>query len=171
MISTISKLFRLLSSDIEPRQLSLGITLGFIAGISPIFSMQSIIVYLLLIILRTNLSIFLMSFSLMSLIAYLADPVIVSIGQKVLTEPSLQALFTDMYNNGLWQFINFNNTAAMGSLLIAVVLAVPCYFLSQYLIRKYRVTVVERWKQSAVFKYMKNSKMIGKIAAISDKVN
>lgn len=171
MISTISKLFRLLSSDIEPRQLSLGITLGFIAGISPILSMQSIIIYLLLIILRANLSIFLMSLGLMSLIAYLADPIIVSLGQKVLTEPSLQTLFTDMYNNGLWRFFNFNNTAAMGSLVIAVVSAVPCYFLSQYLISKYRVTVVERWKQSAVFRYMKNSKVIGKIAAISDKVN
>jgi len=171
MISTISKLFRLLSSDIEPSQLSLGITLGFIAGLSPVLSSQSLLVFVLLISLRVNVSIFVISFGLISLIAYLADALLIMIGFSVLNMPELSAMFTDMYNIGLWRFLNFNNTVAMGSLVVSIVAAVPCYFLSHYLIVKYRSSVVEKWKQSAVFNYMKNSKLIGKVASISEKVS
>jgi len=171
MISTISKLFRLLSSDIEPNQLSMGITLGLIAGLSPVLSLQSILVLILLISLRVNLSIFVISLGLISLVAFLADAVLITIGHSVLTMPELSVIFTDMYNTGLWRFLNFNNTVAMGSLLVSIIAAIPCYLLSHYLIVKYRSSVVEKWKRSAIFKYMQNSKLIGKVAAISDKVS
>ena len=171
MISTISKLFRLLSSDIEPNQLSLGITLGLIAGLSPVLSIQSQLVLILLISLRVNLSIFMISFGLISLVAFLADSVLITIGHSVLNMPELNAMFTEMYNTGLWRFLNFNNTVAMGSMMVSIVAAIPCYFLSHYLIVKYRSAVVEKLKQSALFKFMKNSKLIGKVAAISDKVS
>jgi len=171
MISTIAKLFRLLSSDIEPQQLSLGITLGLIAGLSPAISLQSLLVFVLLITLRANLSIFIISLGVMSLAAYLADSLLVTVGSMVLTLPELNMLFTDMYNTGLWRFLNFNNTVAMGGLVVSAVAAVPCFILCYFIIVRYRVSVVERWKQSALFRFIKNSKLIGKVADISERVS
>ena len=171
MISTISKIFRLLSSDIKPNQLSLGITLGFIAGLSPVLSIQSILVIVLRVSLRANISIFVISLGLISLVAYLADSLLIFIGLAVLNMPELSEIFTNMYNIGLWRFLNFNNTVAMGSLVVSVVAAIPCYFVSKHLVIKYRSTVVEKFQQSTIFKYMQKSKLITKVAAISDKVS
>ena len=170
MISTISKIFRLLSSDIEPNQLSLGITLGLVAGLSPVLSIQSVLVIILLISLRANVSIFVISFGLISLVAYLTDSLLIMIGLAILNVPDLNELFTNMYNIGLWRFLNFNNSVAMGSLAISVIAALPCYFVSKIMVIKYRSIVVEKFKQSAVFNYMQKSKLIDKVAAISDKV-
>lgn len=171
MISIISRLFRLLSSDIEPYQLSLGIILGMVAGLSPLVTLQTVLVLMLLFILRANLSMFIISYSTISLIAYLADAVIVATGRQVLTLSELNPLFTEMYNNGLWRFLNFNNTAAMGSLLISVVLVIPVFFISQLLVKKYRLTIERRWKNSRLFHFLSRSKIVAKVAAISDRVS
>lgn len=171
MIATFSKFFRLLSSDIEPYQLSLGLCFGLVAGISPTLTVQSVMVIFLIIILRANVSMFLLSYAAVSLIAYLADPVIIAVGKSVLELSSLNELFTQMYNSGLWRFLNFNNTAAMGSLIIAAVAILPVYIISLILIKRYRTVIEQHWKNSRLFKFISKSKWLGKVAAISDRVS
>lgn len=171
MITSFTKIFKLLSSDIEPYQLSLGICLGFVIGLSPIVSIQSISVLILLIVLRANFSIFMISFGLISLVAYLVDPLLSALGRAILNMPGLEQTFTQMYNSGFWRFMNFNNTVAMGSLIISLILFIPVFFLMNFLIDKYRATIEKHWKNSRLFNYMKNSKLLGKVAAISERVN
>ncbi len=171
MIATFAKVFRLLSSDVEPYQLSLGISLGIVAGLSPLLSVQTLSVILLIIILRVNFSMLMLSFGLVSLIAYLADPLIVMVGKQVLAIESLNDVFTQMYNSGLWRFLNFNNTAAMGSLVISVIVFLPFYFIFLILIKKYR-DVIERYlKNSQLFRWVSQSKFLAKAASITDKVS
>ncbi|MCK4709066.1 MAG: TIGR03546 family protein [Gammaproteobacteria bacterium] len=171
MISSFAKIFRLLSSDIEPYQLSLGISLGFVAGLSPFISIQSLMVFILLIILRANISMFFISFGLISIVAYLADPLLVYIGQLVLINPGLNPMFTEMYNNGFWRVLSFNNTVAMGSLLLSVILFIPLFLLFNFLIKKYRNAIEKHWKNSRIFNYIKSSKLLGKMASITEKVS
>jgi len=171
MIATLSKVFRLLSSDIESYQLSLGISLGIVAGLSPLLSIQSLCVLFIIIVLKVNLSMFMISLALISLIAYLADPLIVSIGQQVLAMESLNELFTQMYNSGLWRLLNFNNTAAMGSLVISALSFLPAYFLSLLLIKKYRLVIEKHLKNSRLFRWASQSKILAKAASMTDKVS
>ena len=171
MLTIYAKLFRLFSSDIAPSQLSLGMTLGFVAGLSPFVSIQGLIVILLLIILRANISIFFASVALTSLIAYLIDPVLHIIGEAVLMMPTMKAIYTDMYNNGFWYFLSFNNTSAMGSLAMSAVLFFPLYFLFNFLINKYRDSIERHWKNSRIFNYMKKSKLLGKAAQVAERVS
>ena len=171
MIATFTKAFRLLSSDVEPYQLSLGISLGIVAGLSPLLTVQTLSVLLLIISLRVNISMFMLSFGLVSVIAYLADPLIVMLGQQVLAIESLNELFTQMYNNGLWRFLNFNNTAAMGSLVISLIIFLPVFFVFLLLIKKYRDVIERHLKNSRMFRWASQSKLLGKVAAITDKAS
>lgn len=170
MIIVFNKVFKLLSSDIEPHQLSLAISLGMIVGLSPVLSLQALLAAVLVVILRANLSVFITSFGLMSLVAYLLDSLLVWAGQSVLTLPSFEPLFTQMYNSGVWRLLNFNNTVAMGSLVISVLLFIPVFVLSNYLIKKYRESIEKYWEKSAFYQYLKHSKLMNKIVVISEKV-
>lgn len=171
MISSIAKAIRLLSSDVEPFQLSLGICFGIVAGLSPLISVQSLIVVLCVISFRVNLAILLMSYALFSLIAYLADPLIVSIGTSTLAMGSFKPMFTEMYNSGIWRFLNFNNTAAMGSLVISIVMFIPLFIIFQWLITRYRQVFERYLKESAVFSFISKSKLLGKVANLSEKID
>jgi len=171
MIDTFVKVFRLLSSDVEPYQLSLGICLGLVVGMSPLLTVQTLSVILLIIILRVNFSMFMLSFGLISLIAYLADPLIVMVGQQVLATESLNDVFTQMYNSGLWRFLNFNNTAAMGSLVISIISFLPLYFICLILIKKYRDVIEQHLKNTRLFHWASQSKLLAKAASITDKVS
>ena len=170
MIVILNKIFKLLSSDIEPHQLSLGICLGMMVGLSPLLSLQTLLATVLMVILRANLSVFITSFGLMSLIAYLLDPLLAWAGQSILTLPNFEPLFTQMYNNGVWRFLNFNNTVAMGSLVISALLFMPMFLLSNWLIKKYRETIEKYWEKSAFYHYLMHSKLLNKVAAITYKV-
>lgn len=170
MIVVVNKIFKLLSSDIEPYQLSLGISLGMMVGLSPLLSLQTLVAMVFLVVLRANLSAFITSLGLMSLIAYLLDPLLAWMGHSILTQANLEVLFTQMYNNGVWRLLNFNNTVAMGSLVISVLLFLPIFVLSNFLIKKYRTSIEKYWKESAFYKYIKHSKLLSRIGVISEKV-
>jgi uncharacterized protein (TIGR03546 family) len=171
MVSSLFKFLRILSSDVEPIQISLGITLGMVAGLSPLVSVQCLLAVLLIIVLRVNVATFFVSYAVVGLIAYLADPLIASVGNNILSNESFKALFTDMYNNGFWRFMNFNNTVAMGSLLLSAVLALPLLLVSNFLIRKYRIGIEKHLKNSRLFKFVQNSKVLGKVISVTEKVN
>jgi len=171
MIANFARAFRLLSSDVEPYQLSLGICLGIVAGLSPLLTVQTLAVILLIIVLRVNFSMFMLSFGLVSVIAYLADPLIVLVGQQVLAIESLKDLFTQMYNSGLWRFLNFNNTAAMGSLVISLISILPLFFIFLVLIKKYRHVIERYLKNSRMFRWASQSKILTKAASMTDKVS
>lgn len=171
MLSSLFKFLRILSSDVDPIQISLGLTLGMVAGLSPLLSIQCVVALLLMIVLRVNISVFFLSYAVVSLFAYLADPLLANLGNSVLTNPDLQSLFTTMYNNGFWRFLGFNNTVAMGSLVLGAILLVPVLLLSNFLVKKYRLVIEKQIKNSKLFKFIQNSKVLGKVISVTEKVS
>ncbi|MDH5424228.1 MAG: TIGR03546 family protein [Gammaproteobacteria bacterium] len=171
MISSFAKIIRLMSSDIEPAQLSLGICLGFVLGLSPAISIQALLAVVLLIILRANLSVLMLSAGLISIIAYLLDPLLLQLGSAVLSVAELNSLFSWMYNNSFWYLLRFNNTLNMGSLVISLAAFIPLFLLSNFLIKRYRVAIEKHWKSSRLFQYISQSKLLGKLTAVAERVS
>ena len=171
MFSSFFKLLRLLSSDIEPSQISLGFTLGLVVGLSPLMTIQTLTALVLMMVLRVNLSVFILSFGLVSVIAWLADPALQATGLYILNMPALNELFTSMYNNGFWRILNFNNSVAMGSLVISAVLFLPVVLLMNLFIRKYRVGIERYLANSKLFRLIRDSKIVAKAVSIGEKVS
>lgn len=138
MIRAAIKLLQVIGSETEPGQISLGFAFALIAGFTPLASLHNLLVLFLILVLRVNLSAFLLGLACFSGIAYLLDPLFHRIGLAVLTAGSLEGLWTALYNSTLWRLERFNNSIVMGSLVVSVALFAPFYLLSNRLILKYR---------------------------------
>ena len=158
MLRLIARLLRVLNSETNPGQISLGFCFAMVAGITPLLSLHNVVVLLLVLILRVNLSAFLLGLAVFSGMAYLLDPVFHWNGLQILTAPALEGMWTSLYNSTLWRFARFNNTIVMGSLVFALVLFIPLYVLSNQLITHYRTHVlawVEKTRLMQIFKASK----------------
>ncbi|MCW5781851.1 MAG: TIGR03546 family protein [Nitrospirales bacterium] len=159
MIKLLAKLLRVLNSETDPGQISLGLCFAMIVGLTPLVSLHNLFVLLLVFILRVNLSAFLLGLALFTGIAFLLDPLFHLLGLAVLTAPSLADLWTSLYQSVWWRLEHFNNSIVMGSLVFSVALFVPVLLLSNLLIRRYRQHVMVWVQKSRIMQMFKASKL------------
>lgn len=153
-----AKLLSALASEASPGQIAGGIILGMIIGLTPFFSLHNLLIVILILILKVNMGMALLSFTIFSGVAYLADPLFHSFGVWLLELESMQQIWTNMYNNEWWALTNFYNTVVIGSFVTAVILSIPAYPLLKYGVLQYRKHIhakVQQWKIVQAFKSTK----------------
>ena len=153
------QLISLLNSETGTNQIAAGVALGFVLGMTPAFSLQTILIVFCLFIFRIQIGAALLSAFFFAFPAYLLDPLFHTVGKAILEAASLQTLFTTMYNMPIVPFTRFNNTIVMGSGVVAILLVPVVFFLARYLIAKYREQVVARVKQTKIFKALQATKL------------
>lgn len=165
MINTIAKFLSILNSETSPSQISLGFAFAMIAGLTPFFGIHNLLVFLLVLVLRVNLSSFLLGTALFSALAYGLDPLFHTIGLKLLTADALRGLWTGMYNMTIFRVAKFNNTIFMGSFVFSILLFVPFVIAANFLIKKYRkhvmsyiesTKIVQAWKATGMYRMYKS---------------
>lgn len=171
MLSILAKVLKLLNSETAPSQIAAAVILALFMGLSPLGAPHNLFLLLLVLVLRVNLSLFLLSFALFSAIAWLIDPWAHSMGLALLQAGSLEGLWTAMYNSGFWRFMAFNNTLVLGSTVMALVLAVPLFFLVTFLVRNYREHIMEKVQKSRLMLMLKGNKWGNKMFAAYNAVN
>lgn len=152
LLKQLFAFINLLNSEKGTNQIALGITAGFILGMTPFFSLQSLLIFLALLFFRIQIGAAFISAFFFAFIAWILDPVFHQMGVWVLTMPSLQELFTTMYNMPLVPFTRFNNSIVMGSGIVGFILAPIVFIISKIVVSKYRKHIVERIKQTKLFK-------------------
>ncbi|MDT7041333.1 TIGR03546 family protein [Candidatus Nitronereus thalassa] len=159
MLRLIARLLRVLNSETNPGQVSLGFCFAMVAGFTPLWNVHNLVVLLLVLILRVNLSAFLIGLAVFSGFAFLLDPVFHWNGMQMLNAPSLEGLWTSLYNSTPWRFTRFNNTVVIGSLVFSLALFFPLYFLSNVLILRYRAHVLAWVEKTRLMQFFKASKV------------
>ncbi len=167
MFGIIARFLRIVNSETEPGQISLGFCFALILGLTPLWSLHNVVVLLFVLILRVNLSAFLLGFAFFSALAYLLDPLFDATGLALLTNASLEEFWTSLYNSTLWRLERFNNTIVMGSLVFSIVAFIPLYFMSTILIRRYRAHVLAWVQNSRIMHVFKASKLYQAYQAVS----
>jgi uncharacterized protein (TIGR03546 family) len=159
MIEMLANLLKVLNSETEPGQISLGACFALIIGFTPLYSLHNLLVLLLVLILRVNLSTFIIAWGLFSALAFLLDPLFHWVGLQILTAASLKGLWTTLYNLLLFRLARFNNTVTMGSLVTAGVLFLPLFLLLNQIIRKYREHILAWVRKTKVMQMLEASKV------------
>lgn len=155
LLKQIFSLVKLLNSETGQQSLAAGIAAGFILGMTPSLSLQSLLVFLCLFVFRIQIGAAFLAAFFFKFIAWLLDPVFDSIGRSVLEMDSLQDLLTKMYNIPIVPLTRFNNSIVMGSAVVTLVLSPFVYIASVILIVKYRATIVARFKQTKFWRVIK----------------
>ncbi len=159
LIKLIQSLFGALHSEGTPGQLAAGIVLGAFLGLTPLFNLHNAVVFALLVLLNVSFAGGLLGWALFVPVGFLLDPLFDWIGHSLLLAPSLRGLWTSMYNMPIVPLTNFNNTVVLGSLVFALLAAVPLFLLLRWAVARYRVTVGERVRQSRFYKALTASKV------------
>jgi len=150
MFDAFFTLFRALNTSRATWQLSLAFALGVIPGLLPTLSLFNLIFLFLALFINLNLSIFLLSVALFSLIGFFLDPVLAMVGQAVLEAHTLQSLFTGWYQSGLMHLSDYYHTAVMGGLIVGGVLSPFVFGIAHLLFGKFRHVIPELRKVSAL---------------------
>jgi len=168
MFSQFFKFIRLLSSDVSPLQISSAIALAMIAGLTPMLSLHNLLIIFLLFILRTNIAAFVLAWAVFSVMAYLLDPLFNQLGEYLLLNPELKVFWTNLYNIPLARISGFNNTLRLGSFVFSLAAFIPLLMVLNYLIVRYRIYIVERFKQSRLFRIMSTNKWVARAVSFAE---
>ncbi|MGD8380360.1 MAG: TIGR03546 family protein [Gammaproteobacteria bacterium] len=141
MLRLAAKVLRVLNSEADPSQIADAVCLGAIMGLTPLWSPHNLIVLFLVLVLRVNLSSFIAAWGLFTAFAYALDPLFDRVGLALLTSDTFKGLWTLLYNTTAGRLSHFNNSVLLGSLVASVIGAIPLYFLTIFLIRRYRLHV------------------------------
>jgi len=168
MLNLIAKLLKMLNSETQPSQISAGFCFAMIVGLTPLLSLHNLIVVFFLLMLRVNLSAFLLGWGLFSGVAYLADPVFHNIGYKVLTMQALTGLWTTLYNITLFRLSGFNNSVLMGSLVVSIILFLPLLITLNFIIKKYRDHILAWIRKTKIAEILKSGKFFSIYQSLTD---
>jgi uncharacterized protein (TIGR03546 family) len=160
IVKFLLNLFNVLNKNGAPRQIAGGMALGAIAGLTPAASLHNAVVLLLVLFLNVNISAALFAWSVFSAVGYLLDPLFNAVGEALLVKATfLKGFWTLLYNTPVVPWTKFNNTLTLGSVVVALVLAFPLFFLFQRGVEKYRLDWKPRIVTWRVVQALKASKL------------
>jgi uncharacterized protein (TIGR03546 family) len=158
MIQQIIGLIRIIHSETDPRQISLGFALGMIPGLTPLTSLHNLLVLLAILFFRVNIGAAMLSWGVFKILAYALDPLFHQIGLFLLTGVAfLQGLWTTLYNAPLVPYTRFNNSIVMGSLVFSLFAFYPVYRGGRSMVVKYRETWMERFNRLRIVQVFRAS--------------
>lgn len=167
MINIIAKLLKVINSETDPGQISLAFCLAMVAGLTPLYSLHNLFVFLLVLLLRVNLSTFILGLTFFTGVAYLLDPLFHRIGLAVLTADAFNGLWTSLYNNTLFRLAKFNNTIVMGSLVFSLIAFIPFLLLMNQIIVRYREHILAWVQKTRLMQLLKTTKLYSVYQAVS----
>lgn len=158
MLTLLAKLLHALNSENSTRQIAAAIALGFIAGLSPLLSITNLVILLIVLVVKVHLGSFILSLGFFSGISYLLSFLIVDVGEALLLSPSLEAMFTGLYQLTIFKLAHYHHTYALGAIVVGLALAIPMYFLANFIIKQYRVHLLAFFEKFRIIKALKASR-------------
>ncbi|MDH5784842.1 MAG: TIGR03546 family protein [Chromatiales bacterium] len=159
MLNQLLKLIKALNAETDPWQLSLAFVLAMIMGFTPLISLHNLLILLLALVIRVNLSGFILAFGFFTGIAYLLDPLFIRVGESLLLKPELRDLWTGLYQSDFWLLTHFNHNITLGSVVVSLSLALPLFFLFNWIIVNYRHHILAWVRSSHVVQVIKATKV------------
>ncbi len=158
MLTIFAKLLKLLNSDQNPSHLALAVCFGLAVGLMPSFSLFLLILFILVCLIKANLTLFFLVWGLFEGIAYVFDPALHQLGYGLLTNVSFNELWGGMIQSSFWKLTAFNNSLVMGASAVILALWVPVYVLTIYLVKSYRGSMQAMVEKFKIVQMLKGSK-------------
>lgn len=158
MLTLLARLLSALNSDAAPGQVAFAFALAMIIGFTPFMSYINLIVLLVALVLRINLSAFLLGVAVFSILGYLVDPFSSQLGETLLIHPDLRDTWVAMYQNDWLRLLEFNNSITLGGFLIALIALIPVTLVGRILVIQYRGKVLAWIEKLKIVQMLKASK-------------
>ncbi len=155
LLKQIFSLLKLLNSETGTNQIAMGISLGMVLGFLPLFSLQTIVLLFIVFFFRVQIGAFLVSSFFFAMPAYFFDSIFDQVGRMILESTFVNSFFTVLYNMPIIPYSRFNSSIVMGAFIVSMLIAPFVFIFSRILIIKYREQVVNRFKDTKIYKMIK----------------
>lgn len=152
ILKQVFQFIKLLNSENGTNQIAAGLAAGFILGMTPALSLQTLFVFVCIFLFRIQAGAAMVSAGFFSFADYLLDPVFDLVGRKVLELSQLQETFVFLYNLPIVPFTRFNNSIVMGSGVFTIVASPFVFVIARMLVLKYQKVILERFKNTKIWK-------------------
>lgn len=160
-LQIVKRFIQVLRSGQTPRQIAGGFALGSIVGLMPFFTLQGLLLWLVILVLDVNLSATLLAVTLFALVAYIFDPLFHAMGYFFLVDGSpLHGFWTSLYNAPVAPLTRFNNTVVLGSFVAGFLLFLPVYFGMYRFILAYRTHLHTRVERLKIYRVISTSALV-----------
>lgn len=160
MIGLLARILKVLNSETDPRQIAGAVVLAGLFGLTPLWTLHNLLVLLLVLVLRVNLSIFLIAWGFFTVLAFGLDPAFDVLGHAVLTAEPLRPLWVTFYATDIGRLSAFNNTIVMGSLCVGLIMAPVLWFTTGYLVRNYRAHMLDWVRRRRIYQIISGSRLL-----------
>ncbi|MHC5037274.1 MAG: TIGR03546 family protein [Planctomycetota bacterium] len=155
VLKFLFKLIKVMNSETSTRALALAFTLGMFLGLVPWLTLQWGAVLLLVLFFRVNLTSTLVTFLIFRLIAIPLQGPLDAAGCALLQHESLTGLWTFLYNTPVLDALRSNHAVVLGATCLALLLLAPVFFLSRFVVGRYRKHVLKWILRSRVVTFFK----------------
>jgi uncharacterized protein (TIGR03546 family) len=157
-LKLLANFIKILREGQTPAQVAGGFALGFILGLSPMVTLQGLLVWLIILVLDVNLSAATLSLLIFSLFAYIFDPLFHHLGFYLLVNiDGLHGIWTTLYNVPIAPLTRFYNTVVLGSFVTAILLFPFIYFAMKKFVVVYRSTVGAQIEKTKIYQILSKS--------------
>lgn len=157
MFKQIIKLIAVLNSKTNPSEIALGVVMGMYAGFLMGAPLILVIIFMLLVVLNANMSVFFLSIMIFKLLAFGVDFAGDKLGYAVLTMDAVKAAGASMMSMPLVPFTKFNYTVIMGNFIIALALTPLVWIASVKFVPFYRTKIQSKVEKFGIVKMIKAS--------------
>lgn len=160
-INILKSILNFFQSNQDPDEISAGLALGSIIGLTPFNTLQNYVFLFLIFLFNVNKGAALFGILLFSLLGNLVDPLGHRLGYFLLTKVLvLISFWTHLYNMPIVPYTRFNNTVVLGNLIVALILFVPVWIGFRKAIILYRQTWKQKITQWKIVNILESTKWI-----------
>jgi len=141
IVNAVARVVAALNSNRRPGEIGAAAGCAVALALIPAGNLIWIALFVALFLVKVNLSVALLTLAALSPFAGLTDPLLDSIGYRILTVAALQGPLTTLYNLPIAPFTGFNNTLVAGGLALGLVLWIPVYAAARAFVQIYRNTL------------------------------
>lgn len=165
----LKNFIQVLRSGQTPAQIAGGFALGALVGLMPVFTLQGVLLWLVIFLLNVNLTAVFLSATIFTLVAYVFDPSFHALGYYLLVDFSaLHGVWTSLYNAPLAPLTRFNNTVTLGSLFAGFILFLPIYFGMKRFVLAYRTHIGANVERMRIYQVISKSAVVRWYTKIKD---
>jgi len=170
MIAPVVKLFKALNTNSHPGEIAHAASIGILLGLVPKNNALWYILFVFFLFVRIHKGCLFLSILLGTLIAPFFDPLFDELGYTVLTFEALKPAYGNLLEIPFIAFTEFNNTIVAGSLTVSLILYIPVYILTRFLVFIWRKFVAPALSQNKLVQVLYKTPLIAKIAGLFTEV-
>lgn len=144
LLRLLFKAIRVLGSETSASSLAAAFALGLFTGLVPWISLQAALVLACVLLLRVNLTAWLVSTLLGKLLAAALVGPLDALGARLLEDEGLRSLWTSLTHDPVLGFLSVGDSVALGGTLVGLASLVPAFLLGRLAVRAYRSHVEGR---------------------------